>query len=126
MKQKAKTIGKRYIGFYNHRLNETNPREEAFSKHWRKNNTKCSWINRGNGILQDLFIADDGSWHHVMSPLSLECAVHHRCIRGCRTRQDQILGSRFDTVIGVIFKRNRACFHPREKSFFKTAGTRKR
>ena len=65
-------------------------------------------------------------WHHVMSPLSLECAVHHRCIRGCRTRQDQILGSRFDTVIGVIFKRNRACFHPREKSFFKTAGTRKR
>lgn len=68
MKQKAKTIGKRYIGFHNHRLNETNPREEAFSKHWRKNNTKCSWINRGNGILQDLFIADDGSWHHVMSP----------------------------------------------------------
>ena len=29
MKQKAKTIGKRYIGFYNHRLNETNPREEG-------------------------------------------------------------------------------------------------
>lgn len=23
MKQKAKTIGKRYIGFHNHRLNET-------------------------------------------------------------------------------------------------------
>lgn len=42
--------------------------KKHFSKHWRKNNTKCSWINRGNGILQDLFIADDGSWHHVMSP----------------------------------------------------------
>lgn len=25
MKQKAKTVGKRYIGFHNHRLNYTNP-----------------------------------------------------------------------------------------------------
>lgn len=68
MKQKAKTVGKRYIGFHNHRLNYTNPREQAFSKHWRKNNTNCSWINRGYGILQDLFIGDDGTWHHAMTP----------------------------------------------------------
>lgn len=68
MKQKAKTVGKRYIGFHNHRLNDTNPREQAFSKHWRKSNINCSWINRGHGILQDLFIDDNGAWHHTMTP----------------------------------------------------------
>lgn len=64
---KSKTLGKRYIGFHNNRLNSDNPREKAFSKLWKQENTNCTWKNRGHGILQDLFIDDDKSWHHTMS-----------------------------------------------------------
>lgn len=65
---KIDNVGNKHIGFHHHRLKSDNPRELMFSLEWIKENEKRSWINRGHGILQDLFIDDDGVFHHTMTP----------------------------------------------------------
>lgn len=39
---------------------KTNPRELAFYEQWMKENEPLSYINKGHGILQDLFIESTG------------------------------------------------------------------
>jgi hypothetical protein len=49
----------RHYGLHHQRL-RYNYRERAFAEIWAKHNIAQSGINYGNGILQDLFIKDDG------------------------------------------------------------------
>lgn len=46
------------------RINRTafNLRELAFAEHWADENERKTWINYGQGILQDLFIDRDPFW----------------------------------------------------------------
>lgn len=68
MTDKVNSMGDKHIGFHSHRLNSDNPREVAFSETWKKENEERRYINRGHGILQDLFIDDNGVFHHTMIP----------------------------------------------------------
>lgn len=68
MQWKIDNVGDKHIGFYHHRLTSDNPRELMFSLEWIKENEKRSYINRGHGILQDLFIDDNGVFHHTITP----------------------------------------------------------
>lgn len=68
MQWKIDNVGDKHIGFYLHRLTSDNARELIFSLEWIKENKKRSYINRGHGILQDLFIDDNGVFHHTMTP----------------------------------------------------------
>ena len=43
-----------------------NPREKAFHDQWIKENEPNSWVNSGQGILQDLFIESD--MMNILSP----------------------------------------------------------
>ena len=48
-------LGSQNKGFCFERTKQDNPREKAFSDHWRKENIKQIGFNYGQGTLQDLF-----------------------------------------------------------------------
>lgn len=58
-------LGASHKGYRHERMKwDDNDRERAFYQHWRKENKHRSWINFGQGILQDLFAipAKSGHW----------------------------------------------------------------
>lgn len=51
----------------NHERCKDNESEKVFQEHWQKENLPLGWINRGHGILQDLFIESNPN---PLSPIS--------------------------------------------------------
>lgn len=54
---------KQNVGYRVERI-ESNDREKAFFEQWLKENEPIAGLNNGNGILQDLFIENDGFLGH--------------------------------------------------------------
>lgn len=52
---------------YKHERCEHNEAEKVFQKHWQKENLPLGWINKGQGVLQDLFIESNPN---PLSPIS--------------------------------------------------------
>lgn len=52
------------IGYLKERADHCE-REKAFQQQWIKQNTPYSWLNKGNGTLQDLFISDQEYVHVI-------------------------------------------------------------
>lgn len=69
----AKINGSKNLGLNTDRLEYSNSEmERAFSETWQEENEKKGGINKGNGILQDHFIADglcygSGEWYHTIT-----------------------------------------------------------